>query len=95
VHDGDPAALAAILAEWTSGRTYAERVNNIRDGSGSATRLNGTNYLTAIDDNAADVLTGSQGQDWFIFNNDSLVQDKATDLKSGEFSDEDLAFIGS
>jgi len=41
------------------------------------------------------VLTGSQGQDWFIFNNDSLVQDKATDLKSGEFSDEDLAFIAS
>jgi uncharacterized delta-60 repeat protein len=33
-------ATSAILAEWTSGRTYQQRVDNLRDGSGTATRFN-------------------------------------------------------
>ena len=42
--DANLVALQAILAEWTSGRSYNERVANI-SGNGSGTRLNGGYYL--------------------------------------------------
>ena len=103
--DADRAALSSVLAEWTSSRSYAIRVANIL-GTGSGTdftnRLNGNTFLrptddnaTVYDDGAADVLTGSAGQDWFIFNaSGSGVQDRATDLHIGEdFTDLDIAFI--
>ena len=52
-----------------------------------------------FDDNAADVLTGSSGTDWFFANLDgdrdpNIVKDKITDLHCGEFAD-DLDFINS
>jgi len=37
-----------------------------------------------FDDGARDLLTGSSGIDWFIFNSD---EDKATDLSDEEFAD--------
>src|SRR5207249_7565770 len=43
-HDNNDTALTAIMAEWTSARTYTQRVNNIRNGSGSATRANGSYF---------------------------------------------------
>jgi ELWxxDGT repeat protein len=84
--DADPAALAAVLAEWT--RTDADfqtRVGHLMNGGG----LNGAvciNATTVSDDNAYDVLTGSSGTDWFLFNrdNDGVVQDKVTDLSTFE-----------
>ena len=39
---------------------------------------------TVFDDAARDLLTGSSGLDWFIFNSD---EDKATDLSDAEFED--------
>jgi Ca2+-binding RTX toxin-like protein len=103
--DADAAALGLILAEWTSSRSYAARAANLMGtGSGQsyADRLNGNIFLrptgasaTVFDDGAADVLTGSEGQDWFIFNADGPgVRDKVTDLQVGEdFTELDLAFI--
>src|SRR5262249_5018182 len=74
--DLDATALTAIMAEWTSGRSYAERTANLR-GVGT-TGVNGTYVLetdgpeaTVSDDGAADVLTGSEGQDWFFANLDA------------------------
>jgi len=93
--DLSAAMLANIMAEWTSVRTYAERVANL---TGPATSGVNTVFLSAAtvhDDNAYDVLTGSSGQDWFLFNQDgenNSVKDKVTDLSATEFA-ADLDFI--
>ena len=93
-------ALAAIQAEWTSARTYAQRVANLR-GTGTGSRANGQVFLTTeggrpavIDDGSRDVLTGDTGRDWFFFNIDGeeAEKDVATDLSAVEFRD-DLDFI--
>jgi Ca2+-binding RTX toxin-like protein len=70
------------MAEWTSGREYAQRCANLRGtgtGTDFANRRNGNVFLrngdeflgavaTVHDDNAEDTLTGSSGQDWFFAN---------------------------
>ena len=66
--ESDDIALQSVLAEWTSGRSFATRVANLR-GTGSGTRLNGSTFLdstTVLNDNAVDQLFGSNGQDWFL-----------------------------
>ena len=79
------------MAEWTCIRDFSTRVANL-NGTGYG-GLNGSYFLaieheieepTVFDDNARDVLTGSSGIDWFIFNS---TQDKATDLSDEEFAD--------
>lgn len=82
------AALDAIMAEWNSARSYADRVNNLVgiNSAALASRLNGANILTTrdlvaqtgkaatvFDDGALDVLTGSAGQDLFFADNDSTT----------------------
>jgi hypothetical protein len=95
-------ALNALMAEWTSARSYADRVANLH-GTGSGTtfsaRLNGNVFLkvdgrgaSVSDDGAQDVLTGSAGLDWFFANLGSGVKDEITDLGSPGFADE-LDFI--
>jgi hypothetical protein len=65
-------------------------------GYAVTSRLNGNVFLQAdvsvFDDGAADVMTGSAGQDWFFANLDSGVKDKITDLSASEFAN-DLDFI--
>jgi len=87
--DTNDRALCAILHEWTSDRDYATRVDNLR-GAGSGDRWNGDIFLktdgpeaTVFDDGVRDLLTGSEGLDWFIFNDS---EDKATDLSDEEFA---------
>jgi hypothetical protein len=91
-HDADDAALNQILAEWTSARTYQSRVKNIKGiGNGKsdfANRLNGNVFLkkngqaqTVFDDPVANELTGSSGDDWFLFD---VVLDELTDWAPGE-----------
>jgi Ca2+-binding RTX toxin-like protein len=70
--DADEAALAAVMAEWTSGRDYATRVANL-SGTGSGPRRNGNSFLTAggpsatvLDDQDSDDLVGGPGLDWFF-----------------------------
>ena len=75
-------AWAHLSAEWNSGRTFGERVNNLRNGSGPAGRLNGSYFLNdgTIDDDAAqdsiDLLVGSSGEDWYVykFGEDRVIQ---------------------
>jgi Ca2+-binding RTX toxin-like protein len=97
------------MLEWTSGRSYSQRIANLSnqsitgtDGSQFAQRANGNYFLTTagagatvLDDNIADVLTGSSGLDWFLFNADGeegTAKDKVTDLSASEFAD-DLDWI--
>ncbi len=78
--DLDSVALKALLAEWTSARTYTQRINNLRNGPITGTPLNGNYWLanspvdTLLDDQEPDTLTGEAGNDWFINGlNDSIV----------------------
>ena len=76
VHDEDDIALMAILSEWTSSNSYADRVSNIRDGGGS----NGPfvlNDTTVFDDGRVDTLWGHGGQDWFLIGVGDRIKDRA------------------
>ncbi|WP_406696632.1 YDG domain-containing protein [Singulisphaera sp. Ch08] len=90
--DLNEVALAEILSEWNSSRSYATRVANLK-GPGTGPRNNGSTFLiaegtsaTVFDDGAVDVLTGSAGLDWFLFDVDGdgnkKKKDKANDLAS-------------
>lgn len=80
--DNDLAALSEIMKVWTGIGDFGQRVTSIQgDGTANGFYLNAA---TVSDDAAYDVLTGSSGQDWFMFNSDSGVLDKATDLRSNE-----------
>jgi PKD repeat protein len=63
-HDNNPAALAAISAEWNRPDASAEqRRQNLTNGGG----LNGSSVLAGaslIDDQDADDLQGNENQDW-------------------------------
>jgi RTX calcium-binding nonapeptide repeat (4 copies) len=84
--DDNDDALCSIMAEWTSSRSYADRVANLR-GLGSGPRLNGAFFLksagpgaTVFEDGSADQLTGSSGLDWYF----SGLGDVIIDQDSGE-----------
>jgi Ca2+-binding RTX toxin-like protein len=85
-YDNDPAALIAIMAEWTSNHDYATRVANLTDsGSGLLSSLNAAYFLldsgsgqTVFNDSSSDTLTGSAGSDWFF----AGTADKVTDLSA-------------
>jgi Ca2+-binding RTX toxin-like protein len=91
-HDDDAEALCGVLAEWVrTDRTYSQRVNALTSGGG----FNGSvliNDTTVSDDSIEDILTGSSGQDWFLFNADGSYKDKITDLSASEFAN-DIDFI--
>ncbi|MBC7817849.1 MAG: hypothetical protein IAG10_13235, partial [Planctomycetaceae bacterium] len=81
-HDDDQMALVAILSELTSGNTYADRVANIRDGSGDVSGQNDGNFFddgTVIDDGEVDQLFGGSNQDWFVnFEDNDVLKDRKT-----------------
>jgi uncharacterized delta-60 repeat protein len=86
-YDSNLIALNAIKAEWTSSDTYAQRVANIENGSGSGSHLNGPFFLTpntatatVFNDSTADTLTGSGGTDLFY----KSTGDTITDLAKSE-----------
>lgn len=72
IYSGNSAALAAIMAEWTSANTYATRIANLLNGGGASntTSLNATTVQN--DSNAADKISGSLAApnntdlDWFF-----------------------------
>ncbi len=100
--DQNEQALIKIMDEWTSQRSYQDRIANLNgtaSGTNSGARANEEYFLltgneqlaaTLFADGAADVLTGSSGLDWFLL---SLDEDRATDLKDEAFSDV-LEWIG-
>jgi Ca2+-binding RTX toxin-like protein len=79
--DNDDAALMAILAEWTSSRSFTERVANLQDGLGPI--LYGTGIKlkkgqTVFDDADVDSLVGAADLDWFLYD---ATRDNARDEK--------------
>lgn len=84
--DADVAAIAAIMAEWTSDHGFSTRVNNLSGGPGAAPdRRNGDVFLSVrvSDDNAEDILTGAAGRDWFFARLDGSGADRITDPQAG------------
>ena len=89
--DASDRQLAQIRAEWTSLKSYANRVANLRGSRNPqyAARRNGNTFLragsTVLDDDAVDHLTGDAGFDWFLL--DLVLPapiDAITDLAAGE-----------
>ncbi|HUE73169.1 MAG TPA: right-handed parallel beta-helix repeat-containing protein [Pirellulaceae bacterium] len=78
-HDNDEAALMAILAEWTSSRSYSTRVANL-----SGEELGGDNdpfFLndaSVFDDGANDLLWGQGGVDWFLIGSGDRIKDRTS-----------------
>lgn len=88
--DNHDAALAAIMAEWTSSHSYAERVANL-SGVGSANRLNGEVFLTTEgpaatvhSDLSADVVAGGGGTNWYFADLDGIFRDTLLGRRPGE-----------
>jgi Ca2+-binding RTX toxin-like protein len=83
-----PAAVFSIQAEWTSPRSYADRVANLL-GAGSGPRNNGDVFLipgTSVqNDSSIDRLFGEDDQDWLVFDQQS---DLASDLAGNETATE-------
>ena len=79
-------ALLSILSEWTSGRDYATRVENIL-GLGTGPRSNGNNFLlpgiNVTGDAVVDQLYGDSNGDpnWFLY---TLIVDQINRDKVGE-----------
>jgi Ca2+-binding RTX toxin-like protein len=85
-HGDNIQALSQIMAEWTSGHSYNERVANLQ--SGGVNRVNGDVFLndtTVTDDGASDFLSGDGGRDWFFANiEEEGVLDQIGDLTGRE-----------
>ena len=82
--------LASVLAEWTSDRTYAQRVLNVRGAAGRTDdRLNtvfltgpsGPETQTAFDDADIDTVSGGDADDLFF----SALNDDLLDRLDGEW----------
>lgn len=72
-HDGNEAALLALMAEWTSANSNLDRVNNLKNGTGVAAKNNGTTYLdvaTVQNDGVADSLFANTGDFVLKFSSD-------------------------
>ena len=77
--DEDVTALQAIQSEWTSPRSYANRLANL-SGNGTGLRNNGERFLlpavTVMNDSAIDDAFGEAGLDGFFSNLDDFDRDR-------------------
>jgi Ca2+-binding RTX toxin-like protein len=83
-YDDNDDALLAILAEWTSSRTYAQRVANLRNAGGPVLGDSGIKLQrgeTVFDDTEVDTLLGGADLDWLFFD---PTRDRAWDKLGSE-----------
>jgi hypothetical protein len=76
--DANIAALSAIIAEWSSTRSYSERIANLTGGG----LLGGAdlNAGTVSDDGSVDALTGGRATDWFFAGQNDTTDARAFEL---------------
>ncbi len=65
------AAVAAVMSEWTSDRSYSQRIARLRAGVGAGNLVRLT-AETVLNDGWADILFGQGGDDWFWGDEDLL-----------------------
>jgi len=100
--DSDRAALALLMAQWNSGDSYTDRVDHLRNGTGSILGGTGLKLVatgpdrTVFDDGDKDKLKGDQGRDWFFADLDGVDgdDDKVKDKKWDELLDVIFDFVG-
>lgn len=96
--DASAMALWHLMQEWTrEDLCFFGRVLNLQNGGGRNQQY-ALNDQTVHDDGVEDILTGSAGLDWFLFNRDGDegVKDKATDMNLFELLfAEDIDWINS
>ncbi|MEM6689115.1 MAG: PKD domain-containing protein [Planctomycetota bacterium] len=83
IYDDDDVALASIMLEWTSERTYLNRIDNLGTLSTSDYPLG----FNAIDDGASDWIHGSYDRDWFFALLDDENEDELPDRQLEEVID--------
>jgi hypothetical protein len=79
-YDANLTALNRVMSEWTSARTYMQRVNNITAGLGNTagTMLTATQCVV---DGVDDTLLGAAGTDWFF---SSTAEEAFDDMAGAE-----------
>jgi len=75
--------LIVLQTEWTSDKTYATRISNLRSGVGSPTVSLQAKVHVRNDPGEDDVLIGGNGTDWYF----RALDDVITGLVSGEVLD--------
>jgi hypothetical protein len=92
--DNNAAALFSIQAEWSSNRSYEDRVVNLR-GTGAGPRANGDFFLTTsgpyatvFEDGSVDTLFGGTDRDWFFAHRTGKKRDEILFLLSNELVDD-------
>lgn len=90
VFDSNALALADLLAEWSSSRTYQQRIDNLR-GIGTGVRLNGETILGTdpresifADEGSVNDILGGSSVDWFIASLNDLLPDRVLSGSSAE-----------
>jgi hypothetical protein len=90
VFDSNALALADLLAEWSSSRTYQQRIDNLR-GVGTGVRLNGETVLGTdpresifADEGSVNDILGGSSIDWFIASLNDLLPDRVLSGSSAE-----------
>ncbi len=68
------ARIDSVMREWTSSRTYSQRVQRLSNGTGGLPRLSAS---TLSNDNRVDRLTGGSELDWFWAANNDVIEDRA------------------
>ncbi len=93
-YDANDLALYAIMAEWTSARTFSTRVANLKNTE-SGPRANQNYFLvasgpatTVLDDTSVDALYGDAGSDWMLANLSGGVERDLTDKSFMDAVDE-------
>ncbi len=89
-HDNSHLALADVLAEWTSARTYNARIANLKGQT--TTGLNATTFLRpqldVFDDASVDQLQGGLQRDWYFANLFGAALDILVDQTVDELTEE-------
>ena len=68
------ARIDSVMGEWTSSRSYLQRVQRLSNGTGGLPRLSAS---TLSNDNRVDRLTGGSELDWFWAANNDVIEDRA------------------
>ena len=95
--EDDEAALVAIMAEWTSGRSVSEQVVDL--GSGETSHTQSTTYEVVRttegetsmvrDDGQPDLITGLSSSDWFF----AKLGEDITDEEVGDGLPDDVSAL--
>jgi Ca2+-binding RTX toxin-like protein len=82
-HDASISGLTVLQAEWTSSKTYNNRVSSLRGGVGSPAVSLKAKVSVFNDAGDSDLLTGGPGNDWYI----AAVNDVLSSKQTWEFLD--------